>query len=282
MSFAVLALVIWSIAQAPGVLAQRNIIGAGEPVDAGPAVAPPAPADPKAKRKGPPPTAVKGEVSKGDVLKDTAAEALKKAKEAEAKDAAEKAAEAVAEADRQKKAADLQRLLDEKKAAEAKKKLENKDQRLAAAKKIRQLTRTSGPFSISVAIEPGHVQKDALLEVRLDVAARLDVPDPRYGNLLPIKGAEVTATMTGAKRRVRMALHSLETLGRYGFHTTPAKDGPLTVQVTGTTADGQSFDATFPIHVGVWPPPDFEDEEKNNLATTDASRGGRKVVGGTK
>lgn len=308
--------IVFAITLAPVALAQRKIIGADDeqPTDAGPPAADPKPdpkADPKAKKgdkkadekkaaedkaaadkaaadkkadeekkkKKPDAAAVKKD-DKRDVLEDTPAEKTKKSKEDEAKEAAEKAAEVAADAAAKKKDEDQKKLVDEKKAADAKKKLENKDQRLAAAKKVRQLTRTSGPFGISIAIEPGLVQKDVLLEVRLDVAQKLDVPDPRYGNLLPIKGANLVATVTSAKGRQRYALHPLDTPGRYGFHTTPAKDGQVTVQISGTTKEGKSLDATFPIHVGVWPPPDFEDEEKNNLATTDASRGGRKVVGG--
>jgi hypothetical protein len=40
------------------------------------------------------------------------------------------------------------------------------------------------------------------------------------------------------------------------------------VQVQGTTADGAPVDATFTLHVGAWPPPDFDDEERK-LAKAD-------------
>lgn len=272
--------------------AQRRIIGAGddEPTDAGP---PPPPADAgpgkkddKKKKKGDDKKPEekkpdeKKKDDKRDVLDDTPSEKAAKSKDAEAKAAAEKKAEEAAEAERNKKEDEKKKLEEEKKAADAKKKLENKDQRLAAARKIRQITRTSGAFAISVAIEPGQVVKDSVVEVRVDVAQKLDVPDPKYGSLLPIRNADVVAAVTGGKSKLRYAVHPLETPGRYGFHTTPSKDGVIQVAITGTTKDNKSFDASFPLHVGVWPPPDFEDEEKNNLATTDAGRAGRKVLGG--
>lgn len=286
--------------------AQRRIIGAGdEPSDAGPPPvvdAGPAKKDDKKKKpeekkaddkkpeekkpeeKKADPAAVKKDDKKKDdkrdVLEDTPAEKTVKSKDQEAKDAAEKKAEAAADAEKAKKEEEKKKLEESKKAADAKKKLENKDQRLAAARKIRQITRTSGAFAISVAIEPGQVVKDGVLEVRIDVAQKLDVPDPKFGSLMPIRNADVVAVVTGGKAKMRYAVHALETPGRYGFHTTPIKDGVVQVTVSGTTKDNKSFDATFPLHVGVWPPPDFEDEEKNNIATTDASRGGRKVLGG--
>ena len=280
--FAVSLVVTVMLAFAPSAVAQRRIIGSDsdQVTDAGPAPPPPraeAKAPVKAKKK--PAEEKKPVDDKRDVLKDTPAEKVTKSKETEAKEAAGKAAESAADAAAKKKQEDLKRLADEQRAADAKKKLENKDQRLAAAKKLRQLTRSSGPFALSVALEPGHVQKDALLEVRLDIAQKLDVPDPRYGNLLPIKGAKLVATVTSGKGKQRYALHALDTPGRYGWHTTPNTDGPMSVQISGTTSEGQNLDATFAVHVGVWPPPDFEPEEKNNLAT-DASRGGRKLVGG--
>lgn len=275
--------------------AQRRIIGAGddEPTDAGPppaADAGPGKKDDKKKdekkpeeKKADPAATKKDEKKKDDkrdVLEDTATEKAAKSKDAEAKAAAEKKAEEAAEAEKKKKEEEKKKLEEDKKAADAKKKLENKDQRLAAARKIRQITRTSGAFAISIAIEPGQVVKDNVLTVRVDLSQKLEVPDPKFGSLMPIKDADIVATLTGGKSKLRYAVHPLQTPGRYGFHTTPTKDGVLQVTIAGTTKNNKSFDATFPLHVGVWPPPDFEDEEKNNLATTDAGRAGRKVLGG--
>lgn len=222
---------------------------------------------------------------KRDVLDDTPEETAKRAKDDAARSAAEKAAEAAAEAEKKKKEDDQRKLLEEKKAADEKKKLENKDHRLAAARKVRNISRSVNGLGLSFAIEPGEVKANSVIEIRLDVTQKLDVADPRYGNLMPLKGLDLVATVsqpTGKKDAgaLRYQLHPLESAGRYGFHTTPLKDGLYQVTVRGTTKEGKSVEGSFPLHVGVWPPPDFDDEEKNNLATTDASRAGRKVLVG--
>ena len=63
----------------------------------------------------------------------------------------------------------------------------------------------------------------------------------------------------------RYAVHSLGAPGLYGFHMTPPKDGVLQVQLTGDVGD-RTLDVSFPVHVGAWPPPDFDDEDKRAQA----------------
>jgi hypothetical protein len=287
---------------APAARGQRRVIGGDDeeqPADAGPPAAAPAKKkgddkkpDAKAPDAKPAPDAKaaadakKGEdkkapdakaVKKGapvDVLADTPAEKETKSKAVEAKEKADAAAEEAAH----KKEEEQRKLQEEKKAADAKKKLENRDQRLAAAKKIRQITRTSGSVTIGFAVEPGYAQANSVLEVRVAVAEKLDVPDPRYGDRMPLKGLDLVATVSGNGKKLRYAVHPLDAPGRYGFHTTPLKDGTYLVSVDGTTADHKSVSASFPLHVGTWPPPDFDTEEQNNL-TSDAARNGRKVLG---
>jgi hypothetical protein len=281
--------------------AQRRIIGsdeegaadAGPPpvVDAGPAKKGDKKDDKKGDKKAPdagPAGSVKPDDKKPkdnkDVLEETSAE-KKKADEAEAKKkAAEAAAEKAAEEAKKKAEEEKKKLLEEKKAADDKKKLENKDARLAAAKKIRQITRKDGSIGVSFAIEPGEVKANALTEVRVNVTKKLEQADPRYGNLEPQKNQNIVVTVQepGAKKGgARYALHALEAPGRYGFHFTPTKKGAYTLAVNGKDAEGHTWDATMTLHVDTWPPPDFDDEEKNNIAAgDDAARAGRKVMGG--
>jgi hypothetical protein len=211
-------------------------------------------------------------VPKGDVLDDTPAEKAAKAKDAEAKSKAEDAADAA----QKKKDEEQRKLQEEKKAADAKKKLENKDQRLAAARKIRQLTRTSGSFVIGIALEPGEVKPNNVLAVRAQIAEKVDVPDPRYGDRVPQKNAELTATVSGNGKKLRYEMHALDAPGRYGFHTTPLKDGSYLVAIEGKSKEGKPVSTSFTVHVGVWPPPDFDTEEQNNLAT-DSGKAGRII-----
>jgi hypothetical protein len=211
-------------------------------------------------------------VPKGDVLDDTPAEKAQKAKDQEAKSKAEEAADAA----QKKKDEEQRKLQEEKKAADAKKKLENKDQRLAAARKIRQLTRTSGSFVMGFALEPGEVKPNNVLSVRAQIAEKVDVPDPRYGDRVPQKNAELTAVVSGNGKKLRYEMHALDAPGKYGFHTTPLKDGAYLVAVEGKNKDGKPINTSFTIHVGVWPPPDFDTEEQNNLAT-DSGKAGRII-----
>ncbi|MDP2340092.1 MAG: hypothetical protein Q8O67_03975 [Deltaproteobacteria bacterium] len=196
----------------------------------------------------------------GDVLDDTAEDRKKRKAEDDAK---KKADDAAASADK-KKADDKARLAEEKKSADDKRKVDTREQRLASAKRVRPLLREEGDIKVQVAIEPGAVVKEKLVEVRLDLGKLLTVADPKFGNREPLKNLNLTATVTeatGKKDSSRSyAVHSLGAPGKYGFHLTPPKDGLLQVQITGDV-DGRSLDLGFPLHVGVWPPPDFDDED---------------------
>jgi len=206
-----------------------------------------------------------------DVLDETADEKKKHA----AEDDARKKAEAAAAAEEAKQAAEKARLADEKKANAEKRHAETRDQRLASAKHVRPLLREEGDYRVGVAVEPGAVQKGALVEVRFDVGRKLDVADPKFGNREPLKNLALTATViepNGKKDSKRVyAVHSLGAPGQYGFHMTPPKDGVLQVQLTGDVGD-RTLDVSFPLHVGVWPPPDFDDEDKK-LQNLDAKGG---------
>ena len=198
----------------------------------------------------------------GDVLEDTSEDKKKQ----DAEDQARKAAEAAAETEQKKKEEEQKKLLEQKKAAEDKRRADTREQRLASAKRVRPLARTSGDIAVAIAIEPGAVVKGAVVEVRLDVARLLDVSDPRLGNKAPLKGLELTAIVTETtgkkdKEIARYAVHSLGAPGAYGFHVTPPGDGALRVQIVGSAGTG-SVDVTFPLHVGVWPPPDFDNEDQ--------------------
>jgi murein DD-endopeptidase MepM/ murein hydrolase activator NlpD len=241
--------------------------------------------DPKKEEKATKPDDKKAKKdAKQDILEDTPEEKARQKKDDEARAAAERAAEAAADAEKRKKEEEQKKLLEEKQAAEEKKRLENRDQRLAAARKVRNLSRSSGDVAISVAIEPGEVKAERLVEIRFDLGQKLTVPDPRYGLRMPLRGlTDLVASVsqpTGKKdvAAARYLVHPLEAPGRYGFHTTPLKDGLYQVLISGKAKDGKAFEASFPLHVGVWPPPDFEDEERNNLAATDAARAGRKIL----
>ena len=298
LSFLLIAGLLVGLASTAG--AQRRIIGSDDedgtpPADAGP---PPPPANVKKKDDKKKDDKKKGEEKKDDkakpdakstkkddkrdVLEESAADLEKKKKDDEARKAAEASAEAAAEAAKKKKEEDDKRLREEKKAAEDKKKLENRDQRLASARKIRQFTRTTGDLSLSFAVSPGEVKAGEVIEVRVAVEQKLSTADPKYGNLMPMKGLDLVAIVSQPTGKgappLRYVLHPLDAPGRYGFHLTVPKNGQLQVAVEGDVK-GKSLALNIPLHVGTWPPPDFDDEEKNNAAAAgEASRAGRRII----
>jgi hypothetical protein len=238
------------------------------------------------------PKAAEEEKKKKEAAKKKKEEARKKKEEAkkrkeEAKKAAEEAAEKAAEEAERKKQEAIQK---KKEAAERKEKerLEkNRSARLKRAKAIRKLTRDDSDVVIGIALAPGAPKAAKVQEVRLELNQTLKVAHPKYGNRKPLVGMRVTATVEepatekGSATTTTYVVHPLDAPGSYGFHHTPTVDGEYSVRLDGRSADNEiSFSATFPMHVGTWPPPDFDDEEATN-AKNEAGRvaGGRRVVG---
>jgi hypothetical protein len=263
----------------PAASAQRRIIGA-EPST------PEEPAEEAAPEDG-------EKKSKADEEKKKKAEEARKKAEAEAeekrraKEAAEEAAQKAADEAEQKK-----RAAEEKKKRDAiereKARLEaNRAGRLKAAKKARLYTREDGDVVVGVSLEPGKADPDKVMEVRFEVNERLEVAHPRYGNRMPLKDLVLTATVEepakgkGAGKSYRYVVQPLRAPGSYGMHHTPRLEGEHTIRIEGKSRDGKkSVSFSFPVHVGVWPPPDFDDEEAKNAGeTAGRAGGGRRIVG---
>ena len=212
-------------------------------------------ADPKkadAKKKGGPPA---------DVLADTDEDKQKQKAEDEAR---KKAEESASVADK-KKADERAKLAEDKRLADEKRLADSKVARLASAKRERSYRREEGEVAVLATLTPGAVQKDGLVELNLDVFKRLDVADPKFGNREPFRDLHLVAVVvdqTGKKNaRTSYAVHSLGAPGRYGFHFTPSRDGVVQVLLTGEAGE-RTINIAIPLHVGVWPPPDFDEEDK--------------------
>ncbi len=196
-----------------------------------------------------------------DILEDTDDDKKKRKIEDEAR----KKAEAAASAADAKRAAEKARLADDKKAAADKKLQATRDQRLSSARTQRTYRRDEGEVTLFAEVAPGAVTRGKLVEVRLEIFKRLDVANPKFGTREPLKNLKLTASVvepTGKKdATMTYALHSLGAPGLYGFHFTPTRDGVVSVQVNGDLGQ-RTLNATVPLHVGVWPPPDFDSEDK--------------------
>jgi len=208
---------------------------------------------------------------------------------------AEKAARMKAEEARRKKEEAEKRAklkAESKKKAAADKRHRNE---LKAARSERVLIRTEGKVRMRIVLRPGAPEIKAVEEVRIDLAEKLDAPDPTYGEFRPISGANLVATVsyvdalaeepTATKRGkgkskvvpevpqpLRYRVHALEDAGVYGFHTTLLTTGKYQVTLAGKAADGRAVSGSFDLYPGVWPPPDWEQERRKAAATSGRRR----------
>lgn len=197
----------------------------------------------------------------------------KKAEEAERKrELAEEAAERAREEAEEKKKEAKRKKEEEKKRKVEERKAQNKDARLKNAKSARFLTRDEGNYRIVTTLLPGAVKSGKVLEVRFDVGTKLEVAHPKYGNIKPQKGLRMIAIVDDGTEKKTYLVHPLKAAGAYGFHHTPSADGEISVRL-----EYKEFQSDTTVHVGAWPPPDFEDEEANN-AKMSASSSARKVI----
>lgn len=266
----------------PAAAGQRRIIGVEEPAPAEKAEETDEASPDGDEQKNAADAEKKKKAEEARKKAEAEAEEKRRAKEA-ADEAAQKAAE---EAERKKREAAEKKkretLEREKARLEA-----NRAGRLKAAKKSRLYTREDGSVVVGVSLEPGKADPDKVMEVRFEVNERLEVAHPRYGNRMPLKDLVLTATIEepakgkGGGKSYRYVVQPLRAPGSYGLHHTPRLEGEHTIRIEGKSKDGKKrVSFSFPVHVGVWPPPDFDDEEaKNASETAGRATGGRRVVG---
>lgn len=185
-----------------------------------------------------------------------------------------------------------------KKALEAERKATATKASLENAKVERVFKREAAGVLYSIKLLPGAVEPKKLTELVFDARVKLEDPDPTYGDYAPVEDLYLVATLTPvggppapatpeakpadskAKGKGKAAapapapavgpspvayvVHSLGDAGMYGFHVTFPSAGKWEVRLSGSRKDGKALEGSFPLHVGIWPPPDFDQEEKNN------------------
>ncbi|MEW5855337.1 MAG: hypothetical protein AB2A00_41570, partial [Myxococcota bacterium] len=159
-----------------------------------------------------------------------------------------------------------------------------------AARAERTLKREKNAVLYTIKVRPGAVEPGKLTEVVMDVRDHLEEEDPTYGEYAPLEDAYIVVTLTHASAPppkdpkakpaplaapVAYQLHPLGDAGVYGFHATLPQAGKWDVKISGARKDGKALAGEFSLHAGVWPPPDFDQEEKNNIAL---GGGGRRAV----
>lgn len=204
--------------------------------------------------------------------------------EDEARQKAREAAEKAAEEAEKKKKAEEERKVQEKIEAEKQRLDSNRAARLVEAKKMRRYLRTVGDTVVSLSMTPGAPTIDQVVEIRFDVSKKLAVASASYGDLQPMPGAKLVVDVappeTGREGAgtTRYRLRALSAPGAYGIHFTPLAEGEHTLTVSGMTKDGKPVSFTVPVHAGVWPPPDLDDEEAQLRANASQARSGRRIV----
>ncbi|MBW1811129.1 MAG: hypothetical protein JRJ87_23260 [Deltaproteobacteria bacterium] len=121
--------------------------------------------------------------------------------------------------------------------------------------KVRTLQLKSGALLFNVRLEPGVPDPGQLVEVTIEMSEVPPVPDPIYGERIPIKDAEITAKVTdvdGAGYTMAYRVHTLQDAGSYGFHFTPARKDNYRLEITGVFKN-KRYSTTTRVPVGIWP-----------------------------
>lgn len=141
---------------------------------------------------------------------------------------------------------------------------------------VRALQLRSSIFQFSLRLEPGVPDPGQVEQVRIEMAELPPVPDPIYGETIPVKECQMLAEVTdadGAGYGMLYQVHQLTDAGAYGFHFTPKRRDTYRVVLRGEHKS-QKFSPTFRVPVGIWP---FHDPGGSGGADGSASKstGGR-------
>lgn len=143
--------------------------------------------------------------------------------------------------------------------------------------KVRTVQLKSSIFQFNVRLEPGVPDPGQVEEVRIEMAEVPPIPDPIYGETIPVKQAVFMAEVTdadGAGYTLTYRVHPLTDAGVYGFHFTPSRKDTYQVVLRGVQKS-QKFSPKFRVPVGIWP---FRDvDAKGNEKVVPASPAGSRM-----
>jgi hypothetical protein len=114
---------------------------------------------------------------------------------------------------------------------------------------------TRGDHAFQVTLSPGQPAAEHGESITLDLNRIPKVPDPTYGDRVPVQGASLVAVVTkdgDAATAVRYTMHPAGGQGTYGFHWTPETRGLYALAFE--RRDGDIPEASFKIGVGVATP----------------------------
>jgi hypothetical protein len=122
----------------------------------------------------------------------------------------------------------------------------------------RTWTVKSGEFAFTVGMKPGIPDPDQVTEILIAANAVPKSPHPKFGNRVPLEGAQliVEVSSPGGEVVAKFKAHEMPlAAGRYGIHFTPGQEGIYTLAIRGKSADGKTLVADVKLPVKVWPLP---------------------------
>jgi hypothetical protein len=118
---------------------------------------------------------------------------------------------------------------------------------------MRSIQVKSGYLSFNILLRPGVPDPGQVVEITMDMAEVPPVPDPIYGERIPVKNASITASVTDAAGySLNYRVHSLQDAGSYGFHFTPMRKDTYQVTLKGVYKE-KKFNPDFEVPAGIWP-----------------------------
>lgn len=157
----------------------------------------------------------------------------------------------------------------------------------------RYIEKRSGDYLFKLTLRPGVLAPQRVADVTVEVLRVLEIPDPQWGDRLPMQNSNPIATVQApaleTKRNRRRAdpapsrykLWPITNPGEFGFHFSPAHDGLYTVTITGTDPSLGSdslgtagYEASFRLGVGT-----EAAQTEQSQGTAAARRSARRPVG---
>ena len=121
------------------------------------------------------------------------------------------------------------------------------------------LTAREGAWRVRVTLRPGRPEPGQPLDVLLDVARHPDIPDPTFGDRIPLdRAVRLALVFSGPGQKERHRLWPLGDAGIYGTHWTPPAKGLWTASLEPLDVKAEAPHASFQIGAGVPMPPSTE------------------------
>ncbi len=168
-------------------------------------------------------------------------------------------------------------------AAEESKLADDKNEKVESAQpdkpEVRTLRAKSGSLQFVVHLRPGVPDPGKVVEAEIEMADIPPIPDPIYGERIPVKGVHLIAKVTdadGAGYTLAYRVHALQDAGQYGFHFTPIRKDNYRLALTGSYK-GVPFNASLKVPVGIWPLPAEEAAQNQTASRLPALPGGMRA-----